>query len=178
MSKNFMTYFPLILFSLFGLMWIIVTYKIGDWRNWRKYYHTILFFWCGDLIYNVLFYKNPLWVYTNPAFNHQFTDLLCAFVIFTCTILNYIPRFPKTLKKQVLYVGFWVFLYSFIEWIFVMVGGIDHRNGWHIGWSVLHNVYQFVLLRIHQDRPILAWILAFIILFIVAEIFNVSLLKV
>ncbi|OGO78643.1 MAG: hypothetical protein A2Y23_10100 [Clostridiales bacterium GWB2_37_7] len=165
------------LFTLVGVAWIILTYKIGDWRNWKLYYPTILFFWCGDLIYNVVFYEKPLWVFENPIFTHHLTDLISIFIVFTCTVLIYIPHYPKTFKKQLLYLGFWVLLYSSIEWIFHVLGGISYRNGWDIGLSVVHNTYQFALLRIHHDRPILAWILALIILSIVMAVFDVDLIK-
>ena len=174
--KGLFVYFPLALFFCIGIGWIYVAYRAGDWRNWRKYYPTILFFWCGDLIYNIVFYKKPLWVFENPAFSHQFTDLLSLFIVFTCTVLIFIPRYPKPFGKQLVYLGYWILLYSGIEWIFYVLGGITYENGWNIWWSVLHNVYQFILLIIHQSKPILAWVLSIIILFIIASVFHVSLM--
>lgn len=173
--NNFKIYFPLALFFALAIAWIIIVYKVGDWPDWKKYYPTILFFWCGDLIYNVIFYEKPLWVFVNPALTHHLTDIICAFVIFTGTVLIYIPMFPTRFRYKILYVGFWVLLYSSIEWIFNVLGGISYQNGWNIWWSVIHNIYQFILLKIHQDRPILAWILAIAILILIANIYSVHL---
>lgn len=173
---NFKIYLPLILFFFLEALWIIFAYKKGDWRNWKVYYPTILFFWCGDLIYNVVFYKKPLWVFVNPAFSHHLTDLLCIFIVFTCTVLIFIPHYPKTFKKQLQYLGFWILLYSSIEWVFHVLGGISYHNGWSIWFSIMHNTYQFILLKIHQENPILAWILALIIFMIIMAIFNVDLI--
>lgn len=177
-SINIKPYLPLILFFTFIAAWMILAYRIGDWKNWRLYYPTILFFWCGDLIYNVLFYQKPLWVFVNPTFSHYFTDMICAFLIFTCTVLIYIPCYPKRFKYQILYIGYWVLIYTAIEWLFFILGGIAYRNGWSLRWSAVHNVYQFILLKIHHDRPILAWTLAFVILFIIAFIFEVPIINI
>lgn len=168
-------YFPLVLYGVIMLVWLAIVYQAGDWRNWRKYYPTILFFACGDLIYNVVFYEKMLWVFKNPSLSHKFTDFLCVVVVFTCTILIYLPHYPKPWKKQILYVGYWVLLYSTIEWLFTVLGGIKYDNGWSLTWSVIHNIYQFILIRIHQDRPLLAWTLAIIILFIITRVFHVAL---
>lgn len=173
-TTDILKHIPLILFFFALICWIVLAYKIGGWRNWRLYYPTILFFWCGDLIYNVLFYNKPLWKFENHVFSHQLTDLICIFVVFTCTILIYLYHFPKTLRKQVLYVAFWVALYSTIEWLFHIQGGITYHNNWGIKMSIIHNIYQFLLLKIHHHNPILAWSLALLILVIIGAIFDID----
>lgn len=173
-ASKLLDYLPFALFILITLIWIVITYKIGDWRNWKLYYPTILFYWCGDLIYNVVFYKKPLWTFTNPIMCHHITDFLSMATVFTCTVLVFLPKYPKGLFKQIKYLSFWIFIYSFIEWIFVLMKGITYENGWTLGYSIIHNVYQFILLRIHHTNPILAWVLALIILMIIVNIFNVS----
>jgi len=172
--KELSLHFPLILFFAFLIVWIVITYKVGDWQNWRHYYPTILFFWCGDLIYNVLFCEKPLWQFKNAVFSHELTDIICMFIVFTCTVLMYIPWFPKTFKKQVLYIGYWVLLYTGIEWLFHTLGGITYHNGWSVKLSLVHNIYQFLLLKLHHHKPILAWVLALIILVLVASSYKID----
>lgn len=168
-------YFPFALFVILTLLWIVVAYKMGDWRNWKLYYPTILFFWCGDLVYNVVFYKNPLWLFINPIFSHLLTDFLCAAIVFTCTVLVFLPKYPEGLVNQAKYLALWVFIYSGVEGIFFVIKGISYSNGWNLGHSIIHNIYQFILLRIHHKNPILAWILALAIMIVTAKVFGVSL---
>lgn len=42
--------------------------KWGNWRRWRDYYPTILFFIIGDLLYSCLLYNHQLWAYQEIFF--------------------------------------------------------------------------------------------------------------
>jgi hypothetical protein len=44
----------------FGIMFLLIGWRFGDWRNLGKYYPTILFLIIGDLLYNVLTYNIPM----------------------------------------------------------------------------------------------------------------------
>lgn len=157
-------------------IWIVAAYKWGDWKNWNKYYPTMLFMGMGDLIYNLVFFNKKLWAF-NPGFlNPILSELFVIFIIFSCTVLIFLTHFPKTLIKQIRYIILWVILYLVIELIMVNLDMQKNINGWSIWWSTIHNFYQFPLLAIHHKRPYLAWFLAITILIIIMRIFEVALI--
>jgi hypothetical protein len=161
-----------ILFGLFILAWILVTYKFGDLKNWKLYYPTILFFWCGNLIGFSVFHNHRLWEYKSSFFSHTTVDLIQMVIIFTCTTILFLQYNPDKMSKKVLYILLWVFIYSSVEWFFHLFGVIVYNHGWNIWWSVIHNIYQFILLRVHYKRPILAWTFSFVILAIMTVAFK------
>lgn len=165
----------LILYFIFISAWVIITYRFGDWKNWRLYYPTILFFCCGNLIGFEVFHDHILWEFKSSILSHVTIDLIQMVFIFSCTTILFLQYYPRKISRQILYILLWTFIYSVIEWIFHLLEGIVYHNGWSIFCSITHNIYQFILLRIHHKKPILAWILAFIILGITLTIFNVLL---
>ena len=55
--------------AIYASIWLGMLWKRGDWRNWKKYYSTILFFILGDFIYLYLLSDHfPMWRY-QPANN-------------------------------------------------------------------------------------------------------------
>jgi len=150
---------------------LVIAWKIGDWRHWRLYYSTILYFIIGDVTFNVLSYNKPLWAYHSAVLSHTFMDLLVAVVVFPCTLLIFLPYYPENgWSKKFRYLLFWVFIYSGVEWLAYQLGYFLHYNGWNIYWSIGFNCLMFVFLRLHFKNPL--WVLipsmalAFLILFL------------
>lgn len=154
-------------------VWITCAYKWGDWKNWRKYYPTMLFFGFGDLIYHLIFKNKHLWIFNSPVIAPAITELFVIFTIFFSTTLLYLTHFPKGFIKQIEYVALWVAIYIGIEILATSIGMQTNTHGWTIWWSLFHNVIQFPLLRLHYKRPIFAWIGAFIYLAIIMAVFKV-----
>ena len=163
--------------GIHAALWLAAAYKWGDWKNWSKYYPTMLFMGMGDLIYNVVFYNKKLWSFNPGLINPIFSELFVIFTIFSCTVLVFLTYFPKTLMKQFQYVTLWVFIYIIIEIVLTRLGMQFNESGWNIWWSVLHNFYQFPLLAIHYKKPYLAWALAITILIIMMTIFEIPLIN-
>lgn len=155
-------------------IWIGAAYKWGDWKNFWRYYPTILFFILGSFIHGIIFYNFPLWFYLSPYISHNIINLIASLTIFPSTILLYLPYFPKTkkLSRQILYILKWCLLYILIELFFLSIGLIKYYNGWSIGWSLIHNLYQFPLLKLHDVKPGVAWIICSIILAFIMLIFK------
>lgn len=166
--------FSLVLYFVAIMIWILVTYKIGDWRNWKIYYPTILFFCCGNLIGFLVFNDLHFWRFKSIIFSHATIDMLQMTFIFTCTTIIFLQYYPKGISKQLFYILLWVIFYTSVEWFFHFIGGIVYSNPWTIWLSLIHNVYQFILLKIHLHKPILAWISSFIILGLMISIFKVN----
>lgn len=164
-----------LLFSAYFL-WILIACKYGDLRRWKEYYPTFLFWGLGDAIYNVLFCDKPLWRYKDPLLNHTLSEFFTVAIVFSSATLLFLQHYPQKLYKQVIYIFAWVALFTGIEFVFYKLGSIAYYNSWTVWWSLVHNTYQFILLRLHYKKPLYAWISAFIILIIMMTIFNIPLI--
>lgn len=168
---------------LINAIFLVVGLKWGDWKNWRKYHATILFLWFGDLLYNVLCYQYNMWQYKESIFaenlltNHVIITLLIMFVSYPATVLIYLGKFPEQKMKAVLWVLFWVILYSTVEFINLrFLNLITHHHGWTISWSVMFNLIMFPMLRFHYKRPGPALLLSIPIIFFFVCYFQVPIL--
>lgn len=160
-------------------------WKWGDWRNWRKYYPTILFFIIGDLLYNFLLYNHPMWQF-NPTFdrailpNHTLISLSVTFITFPVKVLIYLGHYPenKSKIKQLIYIFAWIVSFTVFEYTAIKIWrGLSHYNGWNMLWTFFFYVVTFVLFRLHQYRPLLTWLFAFGIITFLLIYFKVPIEK-
>jgi hypothetical protein len=152
---------------------LFAAWRWSDWRNWKKYYPTVLFLILFDFFYNVITYNYFLWKFEAVTFdkfiyrNHTLIDLGIAFFAFPSIVLLYLSHYPKGRIKQFFYVSGWIGINTIIELIsFYFMKGISYHHSWNTWWSVLVNVLLFVVVRIHYSRPLLAWMIS-----IVASVF-------
>jgi hypothetical protein len=156
------------LFLFAGLKW-------GDWRHWHKYHSTILFFWFGDLLYNVLCKNFLMWEYKETIFgqnllpNHLAVSFLIMFVAYPATVIIYLGNIPNGTFRVVSWLLFWVILYSLVEYINLRyLNLVSHNHGWSMGWSVLFNLIIFSMLLLHYKHQVAALLISIpIILFFV-----------
>lgn len=151
----------------------VSAYKWGDWKNWKRYYPTMVFFGMGDLIYITVFNDKPLWKFPTNFLSAPLDELLLIFSCFFPTTLLFLSNYPKKLYDQIVYNSIWVGIYMFIEIIDFKLGIIEYSNGWNIYWSLLHNTIQFPLIALHHTKPVLAWAIALVFLVVIMNIFNV-----
>jgi hypothetical protein len=79
-------------------LWTLVTWKWGDWRNFNKYYATILYFILCDVLYYHLTYNHRLWTLKpTPPLTSEFNAVAGELVVFTCPILLFLGRYPADL---------------------------------------------------------------------------------
>lgn len=161
------------LFLIAGIIW-------GDWKRWRDYYPTILFYFIGDLLKFALLYNFSMWTYQETILgeeilrNHTIISLMIMVIVYPSTILIYLGRFPQTKWKKLAWVFFWAFLYTFVEFINEKyLNLINHHHGWNIGWSLVFNFVMFSLLRIHFKKPLIAWGLSILWVIYLLNVFNV-----
>lgn len=155
------------------LIFILGAYRWGDWKNWKKYYPTMLFFAMGDLIYISVFHNKALWKFPSNFLVASLDELLLIFMIFFPTTIWFLSNYPKKLFAQIAYNVAWIALYMFIEVVDLKLGIIEYYNGWNLWWSLLHNTIQFLLIALHHRKPVLAWTIALIFLAIIMNIFKV-----
>nr|WP_155668470.1 CBO0543 family protein [Ornithinibacillus caprae] len=154
---------------------MIAGYIWGDWRNWRKYYPTILFFIIGDLLYNFLLYKKSMWLFHDLILpNHTTITILAMIVSYSVTVFIYLGRFPKGWKKRSFWFLLWSGLYLLIEYVNSKLGFITYHNGWNMWWSVFLTGVIFLILPIHQKRPLTAWLISIIVIISLLTIFDVK----
>lgn len=80
------------------------------------------------------------------------------FIGYPALVLLYLGNYPKGKWSQIPYVLAWVLLQCSIEAVsHFIAGGIAYSNGWRYGWSVLFDIFFYVILRIHYLNPLLAW---------------------
>lgn len=156
-------------------IWIGVALKWGDWRNFWRYYPTMLFFVLGNFIHSIVFYNFSQWFYISAYLPHNLINLVAAFTIFPSTILLFIPFIPKKPSCQMLYIIKWVIIYTLVELFFYSIGLVKYYNGWNLGWSALHNLYQFPILILHDMNPALAWFFSSVIFTAIVLIFKLPL---
>ena len=88
---------------LLAFISIAICYKFGNWRNWKKYYPTILFFILSNLACVILIYNHQLWAYESKILGHTFADLLICVTVYPSTVMMFIPHLPskpiKSIKK-------------------------------------------------------------------------------
>jgi hypothetical protein len=94
-----------------AIVWILCAFKWGDWKNWRKYYPTMLFFGMGVLIYRSIFQSKILWMFQTDLLAQSINELLVIFTIFFSTALLFLPNLPKKLFHEIIYIIIW---WSFI----------------------------------------------------------------
>lgn len=156
------------LYLLAGIIW-------GDWRNWKNYYSTILFFMLGDFLYNFLLYNKSMWIFHDLVLpNHTMITILAMTISYSATVLIYLGMFPKGWKKRSLWFLLWSGLFLSLEYINSKLGFITYHNGWNIWWSVLFTGVIFIILPIHYKRPLLAWFFSIVIIISLLSIFNVK----
>jgi len=142
-------------------LFVLACYKWGDWRNWKTYYPTILFLIAGDFIYYYVSAAKPLWQYTARVIPGTFTTLIIALIIYPCTVLIFLPLYPKSgAIKKVRYITIWVALYAFLEYLALKYNYMQHFNGWNFLYSVLFDYALFPLLLVHQKKSQVAWLLS------------------
>jgi hypothetical protein len=149
-----------VFYVLAGIIW-------GNWKNWRKYYSTILFFIICDMFANLVTYHYPLWHYHETLLpssvldSHLIISLTIMLFQYPAVTLIYLGRFPAGIWKRILWISFWVLLLWLIEFINLhMLHIITHQNGWTMTWSLAFDIVLFITIWVHYNRPLIAWILA------------------
>ena len=162
-SLGFLNYLTII----FEFIVLIVAWGFSDWRNWKKYYSTMLFVMTLSLVVSLLTYNKSLWYFAGTSFlpNHTLTDLFMVYLYYPPLILIYLSHYPfkKRLINQISYILLWTLMWAVVEGFYVLVGLNIHHNGWNIGWSTFIWFCMFIGIRLHFTRPLLTWILCFVL---------------
>jgi hypothetical protein len=166
----------MIFYIVLSLLFVVSAWKWGDWKRWKEYYSSVLFFIAFNFLTGALLKDNPFWIYDkNPIFNN-WINLIWSFFIFPSTILMFLPFYAKGFKKGFIGTITWIAIYCFLEWIFLLTGHIYYQNKWTYSWTLFHNCYQFLLIGLHFFHSIIAWILGLLMILLLHYIFRLHIL--
>lgn len=154
---------------ILSILFILTTLLWGDWKNYKLYYPSVLFFVSLNLYYDFITYNYPLWEFESPLLKSVGSDILTNLTIFPATTLIYLPHILrlKTFNRRIIYIVFWVVFYTLLEVFSLQIGYFSHHNGWNIWWSLFINCLLFPLLLLHHRRPILSWSISLILSFLI-----------
>ena len=151
---------------IFFIIYGFFGWKYGNWKEFRKYYPTLLYFIIGDFLYQFLLFDHTMWLF-HPVgqiekalhFNHTIIALGKMAIQYPVTIAIFLGRLNSNAKERVLSIFLWIGIYAITQVIAHFFGGITYHNGWNFGWDLIFNSVMFPLLLLHYSKPLYAWIL-------------------
>lgn len=167
---------------IIGVIFILASFKWGDWGKWREYYPTILFFIVGDLLYNFLLADYPMWIFqpsqleVNILPNHTLVSLYTMITYYPASIIIFLYKFPyhQHHLKKLGYILAWSIFYILLEFVeYTIADTISYQHNWNIGWSFLFNILMFVILAIHHLHPRRALAISFFVIVGLCLLFQV-----
>lgn len=153
---------------------VAASWRWWSWKYFYKYHATILYMSLLNLLYLFFTVGYPLWK-IQPDFGLSFpaTSMMYTFIIFPCTAMLFLVRYPAYFKSQVLHNAKWMIIYFGVEWVGSIINRISYGHGWNLGWSLLFVIMMFPMLRLHYKRPILAYLLSIIIILLILYKFDI-----
>lgn len=165
------------IFGILAIVSVAVAWKWGDWKNWKNYYPTIAFWIIGNYLYDTLTCDKPLWLYYAPGLNNTIIDLFWKFIIYPCTALIFLYRYPKSgIMPALKYFAFWILVFSLLEWILLVTGHFLYYNNWNLWWSIAFNSMMFPVLRLHQTHTSWAWATSIVVGIAIIIVFQIPIM--
>ncbi|MED1466932.1 CBO0543 family protein [Bacillus salipaludis] len=154
--------------AIFAIIYVYIGWKFGKWKDFNRYYPTLLFFIIGDLLYQFLLFNHSMWMF-HPygridewikLNNHTLIALTKMVIQYPVTIAIFLGRMSSNKMHQIFSIVLWSGIYTFNESIANFLGVITYHNGWNFWWDGAFNVMMFSMLLLHYKNPLLAWILS------------------
>jgi hypothetical protein len=148
-----------------GIAVILASLKWANWKEWQRYYPTLLYIIVSNLIYKFFaLSKFHLWKLSSQDFffhTHIGVFLWHVLIINTLLTFMYLSNFPEQdLRKKAFYILKWVALFIFFEILLLTFNHIEYHNGWHLVWTLFFDIVMLSMLRLHYKKPLWAIILA------------------
>jgi hypothetical protein len=114
--------------SIVVFLFIFSAWRWSDWKNWRKYYPTMLFMTTVSLLENIITANHKLWMMVNSPFatSSLANGLFVTFMSFPAVLLLFLSHYPKKNSRKVCYVLLWASFYSMMNtecgaWVFSLM---------------------------------------------------------
>jgi len=160
---------------IISMICIGLCYKGGDWKNWRRYYPTIIFYVVVAITSHIITVNKPLWVIHNFFNIDILANYFMSFFIAPSIIILFLSNYPNQKIKQIVHIIFFVSIPSLIEYIGYLRKTITYHNGWSFGWTIILYIGMFSIIRLHYKKPILACLIFFAMVVGGMFYFNISL---
>ncbi|MCZ8521219.1 hypothetical protein O9H32_17150 [Paenibacillus mucilaginosus] len=157
-------------------MIILAAWRWADWRNWKQYHSSMLFITAGGFLYEYLTKDQTMWKF-HPDFlyNQTVTVVVYAIVTMPLSVLLFLSLYPRTPGKKLLHLALWVGIYASGEWALHAFGRISYQHDWNLAYSVLFDIMMFPMIRLHHNRPLLAYALSVPIVVTLIYLFHIKL---
>ncbi|MDP4128315.1 MAG: CBO0543 family protein [Bacillota bacterium] len=159
---------------ILAMLFVVATWRWGDWRNWQKYHATMLFIIMGSLLYDFLYAGQLLWeIKPDLYWSYKFTVLMHSFISLPLTTLVFLTNFPKEFNKQLLRILMFIGIYGCLELIMFKLGGIQYHHGWNFWWSIAWDCMMFPVLALHFKKPIISYFVSLVVFVTMVTLFPV-----
>ncbi|PWW28888.1 hypothetical protein DFO73_105125 [Cytobacillus oceanisediminis] len=149
---------------IFAVLVIIFSYAKGDWKNWEKYYPTMLYISLSSFVYEFISHSHfHLWELEKSLFNLMGVHFIHNLIINPLICFVFLSRFPNQFRHQIVYYVKWIGLLLAAEWIASQFSILTYHNGWNLWWSFLFMVIMFPMIRLHYVHKLWALLLSVII---------------
>ncbi len=142
---------------ILAILIILLTFWKGDWRNWEKYYPSMLYIALSTFVYEFISHeKFLLWELEKGMFlNRMNVHFVQNLIINPLVVLVYLSNYPN-MGNKLRYNFQWVTMFWLIECIASYFDVITYHNGWNLGWSLLFIIIMFPMVRLHHVNKSLA----------------------
>jgi len=162
--------------SLAHILFIYLTYKYADWKNWKKYHATLLYIGFLNLTYNFLAANYDLWRYEPDLYStHSITEILNSVIALPAIAFIFLSNYPAQESKRHIttYYIKWIVGSLIIESIYIYFDKITFHNGYKFWMEPFFYILMYVFIRLHFMRPLLTYFLSAIVIILFIVVFNV-----
>lgn len=156
-------YFRVVLVVIF----MLAAWRLSDWKNWQRYYPTILFVMVVNLSAGYLSYHHGLWNYSKDFLvtTETIVEFVNTYINLPSAVLIYLSLFPpQGVLRQIAYLFLWVAIFGTLEFFdHYVFTGIFYTNGWSWGHSVIFDIAMFSIIRVHFINPWKGWVLSLLV---------------
>lgn len=158
------------------IAFIVLAFKIGNIREWKKYHPTLLYICALNLLYNFLAANHDLWKY-QPDFysSHSLTEVGNSIILLPAIAFIFLSHFPEEQgrKKIFLFYVKWIVCSVLIESVYVYFDKITFHNGYAFWMEPFFYTLMYTFIRLHYKHPILTYFLSVIVVLSLIWIFEV-----
>ncbi len=155
------------------ILLLLVAFWKSDWRNWEKYYPSMLYIALAASFYELISYEEfHLWEFEKSLFLSGFkVHLVHNLIVNPLVVLLYLSNYPVK-GKRFFYSAKWIIGFWIIEWLASNLHIITYHNGWNLGWSLLFLIVMFPMIRLHHVNKTVALPLSVVISILLLMMFQ------
>lgn len=158
-----------------GVMVILLSIWKGDWRNWEKYYPSMLYIALATFIYEFISHDQyQLWdLHRDTFLSDMNTHFVHNLIINPLAAFVYLSNYPTNgFGRRIVYNAKWIVVFWGVECVVSRMNIITYHNGWNLLWSLAFLSIMFPMVRLHQTNKPLALPLSVFFSVVLLVLFN------